>query len=85
MTYNRENLNIYVNGKLMNSVPLTTGLVIGTITVDVGWDAAGGVDARHFNGLIDEVRIYSEALSSGELQKHYTEGLKNHQNFVLEQ
>jgi prepilin-type N-terminal cleavage/methylation domain-containing protein len=30
-----------------------------------------------FNGFIDDVRIYSEALPSTEIQKHYVQGLKN--------
>jgi len=30
---------------------------------------------RYFNGLIDEVRIYAEALLSAEIQKHYVQGL----------
>jgi hypothetical protein len=29
-------------------------------------------------GLIDEVRIYSTALTSAEIQKHYAEGLFGH-------
>jgi prepilin-type N-terminal cleavage/methylation domain-containing protein len=31
---------------------------------------------QSFNGLIDEVRIYKEALSASEIQKHYVEGLE---------
>ena len=30
-------------------------------------------------GYIDEVRIYNQALSQAEIQKHYVEGLKRHQ------
>jgi len=36
-----------------------------------------------WNGLIDEVRIYERALTLGEIQKHYVEGLVKHQNLVL--
>jgi prepilin-type N-terminal cleavage/methylation domain-containing protein len=32
----------------------------------------------NYMGLIDEVRVYSSALSSAEIQKHYAEGLPRH-------
>jgi len=35
-----------------------------------------------FKGLIDEVRIYSRALTTAEIQKHYAEGLKKYKNLV---
>lgn len=35
-----------------------------------------------FNGLIDEVRIYSAALKMSTIQQHYAEGLKTHQNLA---
>ncbi len=33
--------------------------------------------------IIDEVRIYDEALIAGEIQKHYVEGLERHKNLAL--
>ena len=36
-----------------------------------------------FNGLIDEVRIYNQALSVAEIQKHYAEGLEKHSNLAI--
>ncbi len=35
------------------------------------------------NGLIDEVRIYNQALSAFEIQKHYAEGLGKHDNLAV--
>jgi len=35
------------------------------------------------NGLIDEVRIYNQALSAAEIQKHYAEGLEKHKNLAI--
>ncbi len=36
-----------------------------------------------FNGLIDEVRIYKEPLTSFEIQKHYAEGKNRHNNLTI--
>jgi prepilin-type N-terminal cleavage/methylation domain-containing protein len=43
-------------------------LNIGTFDTNGGW----------FHGIIDEVRIYNEPLTLGQIQKHYAEGLKRH-------
>jgi prepilin-type N-terminal cleavage/methylation domain-containing protein len=68
----------YKNGQLVDSTiqpvgskPLTTGLRIGD-------DCAGP-----FRGIVDEVRIYEQALSVGQIQKHYAEGLENHKDFAV--
>ena len=34
-------------------------------------------------GLIDDVRIYNQAVSSGEIQKHYADGLEKHQDLAI--
>jgi len=36
-----------------------------------------------FSGFIDEVRIYSQVLTTGEIQKHYVLGLEKHKNLVI--
>jgi len=35
-----------------------------------------------FNGFIDDVCIYNEALTISQIQKHYVEGLERHKNLV---
>ena len=37
----------------------------------------------NFQGLVDEVRVYEKALTLGEIQKHYAEGLEQHSDLVL--
>ena len=37
-----------------------------------------GAADNYWNGRIDNVRIYSKALTSAEIQKHYAEGLADH-------
>ena len=73
----RENANkmyLYVDGGLKDNtdIPTTYGKV--SFNVYIG----GKTNSWYFNGLIDEVRIYKEALSSAQIEKHYTEGLKRH-------
>jgi prepilin-type N-terminal cleavage/methylation domain-containing protein len=36
-----------------------------------------------FTGLIDEVRVYSRALTAFEIQQYYAEGLEKHQNLSI--
>ena len=37
---------------------------------------------QFFGGIIDEMRVYNQALSAAEIQKHFAEGLKNRQPLV---
>lgn len=37
---------------------------------------------EYFEGLIDDVRVYSQALTSAQIQKIYVEGLEKHKNLV---
>jgi hypothetical protein len=81
MTHDGSVLRIYVNGTLKNSGnrPGSVGNIeaytkIGASTVGCG------STGNYFMGLIDEVRIYNYSLMAGEIQKHYAEGFKTHQN-----
>jgi prepilin-type N-terminal cleavage/methylation domain-containing protein len=52
----------------------------GPLTLDrIGTDSGGW----RFKGSIDEVRIYGQALGEAEIQKHYADGLKTHQNLAV--
>jgi len=65
-------LTIYVNGNYDNSgsrTPETPG------TFSIGRYGGGGY---YFNGLIDEVRIYSRALTAGEVLNNYYAGRSAH-------
>ena len=75
---------IYIDG-IETSV--TTGSV-GSVSSPL--TGLGGTKiARHdawntwFNGTIDEVRIYNSALTAGQIQKHYAQGLEKHKDLVL--
>ncbi len=63
-------LKIYVDGTLRN-VTNFSGLGTDTKNFYIGQDSTG---IRLFNGLIDEVQIYDNALSDGEIQNIYITG-----------
>lgn len=67
---------LYVNG--VESGPVSSGKIdndTGSLEISSGW----GI----WYGLIDEVRIYNQALTAAEIQKHYVEGLEKHKNLVI--
>lgn len=53
---------LYINGSLVNSSASTTAWNFGTDT----WTVGSGPD-EPFNGVIDELRVYSGALSAGDI------------------
>ncbi len=68
-------LKIYVNGVEENSnTPSISSLGTTDEPLRIGKD--GG--AEYWDGLIDEVAIYNEALSDLEISKHYQRGLFGH-------
>jgi hypothetical protein len=64
-TYDGTTLTLYVNGTAVTSRPVT-----GTITASTGPLHIGGnsIWGEYFTGVIDEVRVYSRALSAAEIQ-----------------
>lgn len=69
----------YLNGVADGSFAATGALVAGSGTFYIG--AYDGT-LRFFDGFIDEVHIYSRALTLGEIQKRYAGGLPRHQNLA---
>ncbi|HXJ61212.1 MAG TPA: LamG-like jellyroll fold domain-containing protein [Verrucomicrobiae bacterium] len=59
-TYDSSTLRLYVNGVEVASRPLTTLIRSSTGVLTIGGDPSFG---QYWKGLIDEVRIYDEALS----------------------
>jgi hypothetical protein len=64
-------MSLYINGIEERKLNAVGGYTIDTSTI-IDLTISGGT---YFNGLIDEVRIYSEAIPSTEIQKHYVQGL----------
>jgi len=66
-------MSLYINGSLDKSQPQTVSLAPNSATLRIGF-VNGGVLNNHFNGTIDEVRIYNKALSSEEISALYRRG-----------
>jgi hypothetical protein len=70
--YDGSNVKIYIDGELKETTPALTGLIKssgGSVTI--------GAQSTHnvkFNGSIDEVAIYSRALSPTEILEHNNTG-----------
>jgi prepilin-type N-terminal cleavage/methylation domain-containing protein len=66
------NMNFYVNGVSYGETNHTTDL--GTTTNSV---TIGGNWTDRFNGTIDDVRIYNQAIPTSQIQQNYYSGLNN--------
>jgi prepilin-type N-terminal cleavage/methylation domain-containing protein len=70
---------MYVNGRLVDEGPgeittISTNLRLGTAYTNIGY----------FNGYMDDIRVYSEVLSSSEIEKIYVEGLEKYYTSILD-
>ncbi|MEK7482183.1 MAG: LamG domain-containing protein, partial [Patescibacteria group bacterium] len=77
-----QTISMYLDGIL------SQGTLGGTIpssiyncisNVKMGYDYGGN---GYLNGIVDDVRIYSKALTLGEIQKQYVAGVERHQNLA---
>jgi len=77
-TYDGSDMSLYIDGMLVGG-PTTKG--IDLYTSDTGPLMIGlddnYVGSRHFDGSIDEVRIYNRALSAEEVKQHYEQSRRN--------
>jgi chitodextrinase len=63
--YDSNNIQLYANGTLVRSVPVSGALNTSTGTLDIG---GNNIWSEWFAGTIDEVRVYNRALSAPEIQ-----------------
>jgi len=71
--YDNRNMKIYINGELEDTgfYTLDTGATVPTQYLCIGaWTSATTRDC-YFEGLIDDVQIYNNALTAGEIQQIY--------------
>ena len=67
-----------VSGKVLNGVSKKYPDVLG---YNIGGDGGEGgtINSNAFSGYINDVRVYSRAVTASEAQKIYAEGLKTHE------
>lgn len=66
--FSQTSTQIYVNGQLISSIPVAN---LGDIYNSYDYYCIGGIrggSGEYFNGTIDQVRVYSRALLSNEIQ-----------------
>ncbi|MBU0546601.1 MAG: LamG-like jellyroll fold domain-containing protein [Patescibacteria group bacterium] len=85
-TYNSKisgnNMKLYVDGILSSETSFSGILSSGNASFQLSIPAGS---ADRFNGLIDDVHIYTQALSQSQIQQHYAQGLLSHSNLALNQ
>ena len=72
ITYDGNTLKLFINGSLSSSK--TSGLVLNTLSssgISIGESYNANGFWNPFNGKIDEVAIYSRALSASEINSLY--------------
>jgi hypothetical protein len=74
MTYDGAALKLYVNGNLDAHKAVTGPIIVTSQPVRIGGGAPAGSPPYFFNGLLDEVSLYSRALSQSEIQAIYNAG-----------
>ncbi len=73
-TYDGSNLQVFLNGVLDGTTPYSQGLGTATIPWMIGVHpniSGGFIPGFSFAGVIDDIRIYSRALSQAEIQELY--------------
>lgn len=71
VTYDGASARIYWDGQMKASLPATGLVSSDTITARVG---TAGVLSSYFDGLVDELKIYDNALTDLQIQGHYASG-----------
>jgi hypothetical protein len=64
-TYDGAQKRLYIDGVLDAEVDATGNIGVSTHTVNIGENSQN--TGRHFTGLVDDVRIYNEALTGAEV------------------
>jgi hypothetical protein len=77
-TYDGVNVNLYLNGSLAASVSYSTAITHATNALYIGSGVTGsgaaGPPGYFWGGRVDDVAVYSRALSPTEAQLHYDSG-----------
>ena len=73
-TYGAETMRIYINGVQVASQPAVGPIPVTGDPLYLGTKTPGSVAGDHFNGYLDDLRLYASALSAGEINTLVAEG-----------
>ena len=73
-THSSQTANLYIDGLLDKTLNLNSAKGSNSNFTSIGAKFIGNVSSGHFDGLIDDVRIYDRALSVAEVQALYNLG-----------
>lgn len=74
-TFNGNQLKLYVNGSLVNTVTQSGALQIGNDPLRFGRRGGGGIYDQFYNGSLDDIGIWNRALTPCEIQALYNSGV----------
>jgi hypothetical protein len=69
--YDGRVFRLYVDGKLDREVTYDKGMLANSEPLLIGWDQNTWLSHRHFEGSIDDIRIYRRGLSAKEARALY--------------
>ena len=78
-SWDGTNGRVYVDGILKQTYALSSVAFNNKPAAITRIGSSGAGTGYLFDGDIDDVRLYSKALTSAQIQKHYAEGLGDHQ------
>ena len=73
-TYDGTTMKVFIDGTLDGSVPASGALNTATTDLRIGAGGSGGSLFEQFNGVIDEVSVYSTALADAAVAADYALG-----------
>jgi len=76
--YDGSYITVYVDGVAGAPVANTGNINNSSKSLRISGYGEGAVNPHHIIGLVDDVRLYDRALSAGEVQQHYENGLSGH-------
>ena len=85
MTYDNQNISLYLNGGLQNKTNLTGN--VDDFSGNIAFGRLTSTPTQYLYGQIDEVAIYNKSLSASEVLDHYNRGiiiLSKHNTLILD-
>jgi hypothetical protein len=76
-SFNAGALKLYVDTVAVSSTVATTTIYNSDGDLAVGCNFSSAVPSEYFSGMIDEARLYNEAIPTSQIKELYYSGLNN--------